>query len=57
MESSGCPDYVGKEGRKLPVRRGGMTSAAPKRTVAGGNEEALLSSREHHREAGVPRGE
>jgi hypothetical protein len=55
MESRGCPEHVGKDELKLPGRRGGMTSATPKRTLAGGNEEALLSVREHHREAVVPR--
>ena len=54
MESRGSPDQIGKDKPKLPGRRGGMTSATPKRTLVGGNEDALLSSKEHHREAGVP---
>jgi hypothetical protein len=55
MASRCCHDHVGKDELKLPGRQGGMTSATGKRMLAGGNEEALLSSREHHREAVVPR--
>jgi hypothetical protein len=54
MESRWCPDHVGKGEFKLLGKRGGMTSATPKRTLAGGNEEALPSSRKQHREAVVP---